>query len=235
MACRARSSRSSASSPGRAASPRPPCSHQPAVDPAAVTRIVAGLERLELVSREHDARDGRRRPVLLTPAGRALMLDFHQRMHTAEAALAEVIDEASLAALCVSFRPSGRSSTPAPCAHRGKAVSPLHVLRLDRAHGRSHGIGHWPGKEAGMPWQMASTFRRELMARRKRQKRRWIRSLGGQSMTDPSCNVPSSPRSTAACLRRRRRCAPYPRQCSTSAAAQVSSFAGPPNASHLPS
>ena len=66
------------------------------VDPAAVTRIVAGLERLELVSREHDVRDGRRRPVLLTPAGRALMLDFHQRMHAGEAALADVIDQASL-------------------------------------------------------------------------------------------------------------------------------------------
>ncbi len=67
-----------------------------AVDPAAVTRLVAGLERLELVSREDDVRDGRRRPVLLTPAGRAMMLDFHARMHAREAALAESIDQASI-------------------------------------------------------------------------------------------------------------------------------------------
>jgi DNA-binding MarR family transcriptional regulator len=67
-----------------------------AVDPAAVTRLVAGLERLELVSREDDERDGRRRPVLLTPAGRALMLDFHARMHARESTLAESIDQASI-------------------------------------------------------------------------------------------------------------------------------------------
>jgi len=67
-----------------------------AVDPAAVTRLVAGLERLELVSREDDERDGRRRPVLLTPAGRALMLDFHARMHARESALTESIDQASI-------------------------------------------------------------------------------------------------------------------------------------------
>ena len=67
-----------------------------AVDPAAVTRLVAGLERLELVSREDDERDGRRRPVLLTPAGRAMMLDFHARAHERESALTGAIDEASI-------------------------------------------------------------------------------------------------------------------------------------------
>lgn len=67
-----------------------------AVDPAAVTRLVAGLERLELVSREDDERDGRRRPVLLTPAGRDLMLDFHARVHARESLLAEEIDQESV-------------------------------------------------------------------------------------------------------------------------------------------
>lgn len=67
-----------------------------AVDPAAVTRLVAGLERLELVSREDDERDGRRRPVLLTPAGRAMMVDFHARAHERESALAGAIDQASI-------------------------------------------------------------------------------------------------------------------------------------------
>ncbi len=67
-----------------------------AVDPAAVTRLVAGLERLGLVGREDDERDGRRRPVLLTPAGRAMMLDFHARMHASESALTAEIDEASI-------------------------------------------------------------------------------------------------------------------------------------------
>ena len=67
-----------------------------AVDPAAVTRLVAGLERRGLVAREDDERDGRRRPALLTPAGRALMLDFHARMHARESALAADLDEASI-------------------------------------------------------------------------------------------------------------------------------------------
>jgi len=68
-----------------------------AVDPAAVTRVVAGLERLALVSREDDERDGRRRPVLLTPAGRAMMVDLHAGMHARESALTAAIDEASIA------------------------------------------------------------------------------------------------------------------------------------------
>jgi len=67
------------------------------VDPAAVTRVVAGLERLALVSREDDERDGRRRPVLLTPAGRAMMVDLHAGMHARESALTAAIDEASIA------------------------------------------------------------------------------------------------------------------------------------------
>ena len=67
-----------------------------AVDPAAVTRLVAGLERLELISREDDERDGRRRPVLLTPAGRTMMVDFHARMHARESALKVAVDEESI-------------------------------------------------------------------------------------------------------------------------------------------
>jgi DNA-binding MarR family transcriptional regulator len=67
-----------------------------AVDPAAVTRLVAGLERLDLVSREDDEQDRRRRPVLLTPAGRAMVLDLHARMHAGEATLATTIDESSV-------------------------------------------------------------------------------------------------------------------------------------------
>ena len=67
-----------------------------AIDPAAVTRLVAGLERLELVAREDDESDGRRRPVLLTPAGRTMMLDLHARMHAGESELAAEVDEASI-------------------------------------------------------------------------------------------------------------------------------------------
>lgn len=67
-----------------------------AVDPAAVTRLVAGLERLELVSREDDERDRRRRPVLLTPAGRDTVLDFHARVHARESVLAAEIDPESV-------------------------------------------------------------------------------------------------------------------------------------------
>ena len=67
-----------------------------AVDPAAVTRLVAGLERLELVSREDDERDGRRRPVLLTPVGRDTMLDFHARVHARESALSAAVGKATV-------------------------------------------------------------------------------------------------------------------------------------------
>jgi DNA-binding MarR family transcriptional regulator len=61
-----------------------------------VTRLVAGLKRLELVSREDDERDGRRRPVLLTSAGRDTVLDFQARVHARESVLAEEIDQASV-------------------------------------------------------------------------------------------------------------------------------------------
>jgi DNA-binding MarR family transcriptional regulator len=66
------------------------------VDPAAVTRLVAGLEKAGLVTREEDERDGRRRPVLLTPAGRDFMVRLHADLHEREAALGASLDEASV-------------------------------------------------------------------------------------------------------------------------------------------
>lgn len=66
------------------------------VDPAAITRIVAGLEKLELVSREDDVHDRRRRPVVLTPRGREMMVAFHELMHARESRLAASVDQASL-------------------------------------------------------------------------------------------------------------------------------------------
>ena len=67
------------------------------VDPAAVTRLVAGLEELGLVTREEDERDGRRRPVVLTSAGRDFVVSMHAQLHEREAALEASLDEASVA------------------------------------------------------------------------------------------------------------------------------------------
>ena len=91
-----------------------------AVDPAAVTRLVAGLERLGLVTREDDERDGRRRPVLLTPAGRAMMLDFHARMHASESALAADLDEASIDVTVRVLRAIRSVFDPDGSVHRGR-------------------------------------------------------------------------------------------------------------------
>jgi len=63
-----------------------------AVDPAAVTRLVAELTGLGLVQRESDARDGRRRPVVFTDEGRRRMADLHASLHERESALTEQID-----------------------------------------------------------------------------------------------------------------------------------------------
>jgi len=57
------------------------------VDPAAITRVVAGLHELGLVARERDESDGRRRPVVLTDDGRRLMVRMHAKMHECESAL----------------------------------------------------------------------------------------------------------------------------------------------------
>jgi MarR family transcriptional regulator, repressor for mepA len=66
------------------------------VDPAAISRLIAGLQRLGLVSRVSDDRDGRRRPVELTDGGRRLMVAFHARVHECESALAAAVDAKSI-------------------------------------------------------------------------------------------------------------------------------------------
>ena len=66
------------------------------VDPAAVSRLVAGLEQLGLVSRVSDDRDGRRRPVVLTKDGNRLMVTFHTEAHRRESALTAALDPQSI-------------------------------------------------------------------------------------------------------------------------------------------
>lgn len=67
------------------------------VDPAAVTRLVAGLTEMGLVEREDDARDRRRRPVLLTPSGRDFMVRLHAELHERESTLGAQLDPADVA------------------------------------------------------------------------------------------------------------------------------------------
>ncbi len=62
------------------------------VDPAAVSRLVAGLQRSGLVSRVKDERDGRRQPVVLTEEGRRLMIGFHAEAHRRESVLGSKLD-----------------------------------------------------------------------------------------------------------------------------------------------
>ena len=66
------------------------------VDPAAVSRLVAGMNRLGLVSRERDERDGRRQPVVLTEEGRRLIVAFHTEAHEYESALASTLDSQAI-------------------------------------------------------------------------------------------------------------------------------------------
>jgi MarR family transcriptional regulator, transcriptional regulator for hemolysin len=66
------------------------------VDPAAVSRLVAGLERAGLVERVQDERDGRSQPVVLSDAGRRLMLAFHTEAHEREGALGGLLDSESV-------------------------------------------------------------------------------------------------------------------------------------------
>jgi len=65
-------------------------------DPAAVSRLVAGLQKLRFVSRVSDDRDGRRRPVVLTDEGRRLMVAFHAQIHVHESALTAALDQQSI-------------------------------------------------------------------------------------------------------------------------------------------
>jgi DNA-binding MarR family transcriptional regulator len=66
------------------------------VDPAAVSRLVAGLQTSGLVSRVTDDRDRRRQPVVLTEEGRQLMIRFHTKAHERESALAGAFDSQSV-------------------------------------------------------------------------------------------------------------------------------------------
>jgi DNA-binding MarR family transcriptional regulator len=66
------------------------------VDPAAVTRLVAGLEELGLVERVDDARDRRRRPVVLSPSGRDFMVRLHAELHAREGALEAQLDPTAI-------------------------------------------------------------------------------------------------------------------------------------------
>ena len=66
------------------------------VDPAAVSRLVAGLERLGLVARESDDHDGRRRPVVLAEDGSRRIVHFHAEAHERESALTAALDPQSL-------------------------------------------------------------------------------------------------------------------------------------------
>jgi DNA-binding MarR family transcriptional regulator len=68
-----------------------------AVDPAAITRLVAQLTALGLTERESDARDARRRPVVLTDEGRRHMNALHAALHEREAALTTAIDATDVA------------------------------------------------------------------------------------------------------------------------------------------
>jgi DNA-binding MarR family transcriptional regulator len=66
------------------------------VDPAAVSRLVAGLQQLGLVSRARDERDKRRQPVILTEEGRRLVITFHKESHERESAIAARLDPQSV-------------------------------------------------------------------------------------------------------------------------------------------
>jgi DNA-binding MarR family transcriptional regulator len=67
------------------------------VDPAAVTRLVAGLHERGLVEREDDASDRRRRPVVLTASGREFMVKLHAELHAREDAVGAKLDPAAVA------------------------------------------------------------------------------------------------------------------------------------------
>jgi DNA-binding MarR family transcriptional regulator len=67
------------------------------VDPAAVTRLVAALHGLGLVDREADARDRRRRPVVLTASGREYMTELHAKLYAREGALETSLAPADIA------------------------------------------------------------------------------------------------------------------------------------------
>jgi DNA-binding MarR family transcriptional regulator len=61
------------------------------VNAAAVTRQVHELEREGLARRRADARDGRRNYVRLSPKGRKLFAEIHERTHELEESLSSII------------------------------------------------------------------------------------------------------------------------------------------------
>ena len=87
------------------------------VDPAAVTRLVAGLGELGLVEREDDARDRRRRPVLLTASGRDFMVKLHAELHARESR-------------------SGRGSSLSPCRTAAEVLRTIRNVLEPGARGR---------------------------------------------------------------------------------------------------
>lgn len=104
-----------------------------AVDQAAVTRLVARLTALGVVERESDARDGRRRPVLLTDEGRRRMAALHTALHEYETALTTALDPQDIATAmrvlrqmraAVDSLPHRRAQRPADSgpAHQGGAL-----------------------------------------------------------------------------------------------------------------
>ena len=89
-----------------------------AVDPAAVTRLVAQLTGLGVVERESDARDGRRRPVVLTDEGRRRMAALHAALHEYETALTTALDPQDIDTASGSCGRCAPPSTPSPTAGR---------------------------------------------------------------------------------------------------------------------
>jgi DNA-binding MarR family transcriptional regulator len=66
------------------------------VDPAAISRLIAGLEQLGHLARETDPLDKRRQPVVLTDKGCDYMRAFHRRAHGEESALTGALDQRSV-------------------------------------------------------------------------------------------------------------------------------------------
>jgi DNA-binding MarR family transcriptional regulator len=67
------------------------------VNAAAVTRQVQELEREGLVRRRADPKDSRRHYVSLSPKGRKLFEEIHERNHELERSLSSVIDAGEMA------------------------------------------------------------------------------------------------------------------------------------------
>lgn len=91
-------------------------------DPAAISRLIASLQRLGLVSRVADERDGRRRPVLLTEQGRQQMIAFHAEAHERESVLAAALDPQSVETAAQVLR-TLRDTLAASSRHRGQGAS----------------------------------------------------------------------------------------------------------------